>query len=318
MSRPAAELTGANVLVTGGAGFVGSHLVDALVDANTVRVLDNLSSGDHEQVHERARFIEGDVCESSTLERAMANIDVVFHQAGQVSVESSITAPVRSQAVNVGGTVELLDLARREDARVVVASSAAVYGHPTDLPVAETEPLEPLSPYGVDKLAIDHYTRVFADRYDLPAVPLRYFNIYGPRQSATSYSGVISTFLDQARAGEPLTVHGDGSQTRDFIHVSDVVRANLLAAQTSHTGQAFNVGTGDATSIAELGRTISDAVDTSSTMTRVEGRAGDIPHSRAATRRAREKLGFESAIGFTAGLEALATGTKCKRTLSTD
>lgn len=293
------------VLVTGGAGFVGSHLVDALVQANNVVVLDDMSNGGYENVHPKATLVEGDIRDRDTVKTAMEGVDVVFHQAGLVSVEKSIEDPRTSQSINVDGTVTVLDCARQTDTRVVVASSAAVYGEPESVPIAESEQLQPDSIYGVDKLALDQYTRQFETLYGLPTVTLRYFNVYGPRQSATDYSGVISTFLEQATVGDPLTVHGDGTQTRDFVHVSDVVRANILAALTPHTGEPFNVGTGNETSINELATAICDRLGTSLDTTSVPSRNGDIDHSCADTEKARELLGFETQVTLKDGLETL-------------
>ena len=294
-----------DVLVTGGAGFVGSHLVDALVQANTVTVLDDLSSGSLENVHPQATVIEGDVRDRETVETAMENVDVVFHQAGLVSVEASVDNPPESHSTNVGGTVELLDAARRTDARVIAASSAAVYGQPSAVPVPESARLNPSSPYGVDKLALEYYTRQFDSLYGVPTVVLRYFNVYGPRQTATTYSGVISTFLQQASREKPLTVHGDGTQTRDFVHVSDVVRANILAATTAHTGEVFNVGTGVETSINDLGRAICDVLGKDLETKFVDSRPGDIESSCADTNKAQNVLEFESRVEIDEGLETL-------------
>ena len=297
--------TGNHALVTGGAGFIGSHLVDALMQANTVTVLDDRSSGSLSNVHPQVRFIEGDVRDRETVETAMEDVDVVFHQAGLVSVEGSIARPVESHSVNVSGTIELLDCARQADVRVVAASSAAVYGHPSSVPVRESARLRPTSPYGVDKLALDQYTQRFAELYGLPTVVLRYFNVYGPRQSTTTYSGVISTFLDQARRDSPVTVHGDGSQTRDFIHVSDVVRANMLAATTRYTGEAFNIGTGNETSVEELASLVCELVSSDSDVAYVDGRTADIERSCAGTEKANTLLDFEPRVGLTDGLETL-------------
>jgi UDP-glucose 4-epimerase len=301
---PPEALTDREILVTGGAGFVGSHVAEALAHVARVTVLDDCSSGHPEYVPEAATLVEADLRDTAAVSDAVAGVDVVFHQAALVSVTASVEEPLRSHSVNVAGTLELLDAARRADARVVLASSAAVYGHPEAVPVAETATPEPTSPYGVDKLAVDHYARVFADRYGLPAVPLRYFNVYGPRSSG-AYSGVIDVFLEQARDGGPLTVHGDGSQTRDFVHVSDVVRANLLAATTEHTGTAFNVGTGEAVSVADLAETVAALVDTDPAVSYTDPRPGDIERSCADTTRARERLGFESTVDLREGLAGL-------------
>jgi len=164
----------------------------------------------------------------------------------------------------VTATLSILEAARREDARVVVASSVAIYGDPVDVPIHEEDAKAPTSPYGVDKLAIDHYVRLYNDLYGLETVALRYFNVYGPRQSAGEYSGVVSTFLEQARSGQPITVEGEGDQTRDFVHVSDVVRANLAAAATDNVGRAYNVGTGDSITILGLAELIRDVTGSAS------------------------------------------------------
>lgn len=296
--------TDSTVLVTGGAGFIGSHLVDALVPDNTVRVVDDLSSGNRENVHREAQFVEGDLRERSTVEAVLDGVDVVFHQAGLVSVETSVENPTESHAINAGATVTLLDAARQVDARVITASSAAIYGAPSSVPVRESEPLTPRSPYAIDKLTVDQYTRRFADLYGLETVALRYFNVYGPGQGAASYSGVISTFLDQAATGRPMTVHGDGSQTRDFVHVSDVVQANLLAATSDCAGTAYNVGTGQEITIAALAETVSSLAG-GIEITHVEGRPGDVPRSRADITRAREELGFEPTVDLREGLAGL-------------
>ncbi|NIB98534.1 NAD-dependent epimerase/dehydratase family protein [Halobacterium sp. R2-5] len=301
----AAALAGDTVLVTGGAGFVGSHIADALVDDSDVRVLDNFSSGRHENVPDGATVVEGDVRDADAVDEAMDGVDVVFHEAGLVSVPESVDRPTDSNEANVVATLNVLEAARREDARVVAASSVGIYGDPVDVPVHEGDPKQPTSPYGVDKLALDHYTRLYHDLYGLDTVALRYFNVYGPRQSAGEYSGVISTFLEQAQSGQPLTVDGDGEQTRDFVHVSDVVRANLAAATTDSVGRAYNVGTGDSISIRELADLIRDVTDSSSEVTHAEARPGDIDRSEADVSRARRQLGFEAEVALRDGLRDL-------------
>ena len=304
MSGARTDVTDRTVLVTGGAGFVGSHLAAALVDDNEVRVLDDLSAGDATHVPDDATLIEGDVRDPETLSTAMAGVDVVFHEAALVSVPRSIEDPLGSNDANLDATVALLEGARDEGARVVVASSAAIYGHPESVPVGETHATAPTSPYGVQKLAVDHYTRLYAELYGLDTVALRYFNVYGPRQSS-DYSAVISVFAEQARADEPLTVEGDGEQTRDFVHVSDVVRANLRAATTDHVGEAFNVGTGERVTIRELAETVREVAGADSEIVHVDGRAGDVRHSCANVDKARALLGYEPAVGLREGLRTL-------------
>ena len=301
------------VLVTGGAGFIGSHLVEALAPHNEVRVLDNFSSGDRSNLPADVTVIEGDVGDPIALQEAARGVDLVFHHAAVVSVERSVEAPRRSNETNLEASLLLLEQARQEDARVVVASSAAVYGHPDQLPVPESAATDPTSPYGVQKLALDQYTRLYAELYDLETVALRYFNAYGPRQQGP-YSGVISTFLEQARAGEPITIEGDGEQTRDFVHVSDVVRANLRAATTDAVGEAYNVGTGTRTSIASLAETIKAATDSSSPIVHRDSRPGDIRHSGADVSRAELALGFEPRVSLESGIRALVDGTRLSPT----
>lgn len=301
------EVRNKTVLVTGGAGFIGSHLVDALSPCNDVRVLDDFSTGDWSYVPEDVTVIDGDVSDPMALQRAARGVDVIFHHAALVSVSQSVDTPRRSNQTNLDASLLVLEQARQEDARVVTASSAAVYGHPSELPVSEAAPTEPTSPYGVQKLAVDQYTRLYAELYDIPTVALRYFNVYGPRQQGP-YSGVISTFLEQATAGEPITINGDGEQTRDFVHVSDVVQANLQAATTQETGEAYNVGTGEQTSIRKLAETIRDVTGSSSSIVHREPRSGDIRHSAADTAKADQLLEFEAQVGLSSGIRSLVAG----------
>ncbi len=293
------------VLITGGAGFIGSHIAETLAPIADVRVLDTFSTGSRAHVPEGVSVIEGDICSPVALQRAARGVDIIFHQAAIVSVSQTVDAPYQTNDTNLDGTVRVLEQARLEGARVVLASSAAIYGHPAELPVSERAPTEPTSPYGVQKLAADQYARLYAELYDLPTVALRYFNVYGPRQRGP-YSGVISTFFEQARADEPITVAGDGEQTRDFVHVDDVVRANLAAATIDTVGTAYNVGTGDRTSILELARTIREVTDSSSPIVHTEQRPGDIRHSGADLTNARRELGFEPRMSLSSGLASLA------------
>ncbi|WP_353617748.1 NAD-dependent epimerase/dehydratase family protein [Natranaeroarchaeum aerophilus] len=303
-------ITDRTVLVTGGAGFIGGHIAARLVADNDVRVLDNVSTGEIDRVPDEVEFVQGDLRDGSALDWATDGVDVIFHQAGLVSVDESIEEPVRSHRTNATATVELLERARQEDARIVVASSCAIYGDPEHTPIAEDAPKRPKSPYAIDKLAIDQYTRTFADLYDLDAVPLRYFNVYGPGQTGGEYSGVITAFLEQARTGGPITVHGDGEQTRDFVHVSDVVDANLAAATTDHTGQAYNIGTGTSTSIRELAELVRDVIGSRSEIVHRDGRQGDVRHSEADLARARELLDYKPSVSLEDGLADLVAGRR--------
>lgn len=290
------------VLITGGAGFIGSHLADALVADNTVRILDDLSTGHRDNIPGNADLYVGDIADDDLRSNAMDGVDLVFHEAAVVSVAHSIEHPLETNRANADVTLRLLEDARREDARFVLASSAAIYGHPETVPVPEHHPKQPTSPYGVSKLVADQYVQLYNALYDLPTVALRYFNAYGPRQQGGDYSGVISTFVEQARAGDPITVDGDGSQTRDFVHVDDIVRANLEAATTPNVGAAYNVGTGTTVTIMELAERIRSAAASDSSIVTGDARPGDIQHSCADTTAATERLGFDSTIPLESGL----------------
>ena len=296
-------------LVTGGAGFIGSHLVDALVGAGCrVTVLDNLSSGSKanlEAAAGRVRLLEADLRDPAAVADAVAGCEVVFHLAAVVSVPKTVADPLGSAAVNETGSLQLLEAARAAGARrVVFASSSAVYGDDPTLPKREQMPPKPLSPYAVQKLAVEHYLKVYNDLFALETVGLRFFNVYGPRQDPSSpYSGVISIFMARAMDGTPPTLHGDGSQTRDFVYVGDVVRALIAAAgEGAVPGRVFNIGTGGGVSIRRLWEVI--ALISGSTCDPAYGppRAGDVPHSVSAIDAAREVLGFSPCVGFDQGL----------------
>ncbi|ELY87080.1 NAD-dependent epimerase/dehydratase family protein [Natrinema altunense] len=299
------SISGHRILVTGGAGFIGRNIASALVADNEVRILDNLSTGSRSNVPEGATLIEGDIRDDDALDRATADVDIIFHHAALISVEASIRDPERTHDVNVTGTVKLLERARDESARFVFASSAAVYGHPDTVPIPEDAPTEPTSPYGLSKLAAEQYVRLYADLYDLSAVVLRYFNVYGPGQLDGDYSAVISVFVDQAANGDPITVEGDGSQTRDFVHIDDVVQANLLAAASEDAG-VFNVGTGESVSILELAEIVRDVIGSDSQIVHTESRSGDIDRSRANVSKLESDLGFEPSVPLENGLETLS------------
>ncbi|WP_114576075.1 NAD-dependent epimerase/dehydratase family protein [Saliphagus sp. LR7] len=304
-SADAAEgLEGQRVLITGGGGFVGGHLASDLASEADVRVLDDFSNGSRDRVPPEAEVVEGDVRDPDRLREAMAGVDCVFHQAAVVSVERSVEAPEETHGVNVDATLSVLERARETDARVVFASSAAIYGAPESVPITEDAPKRPSSPYGLEKLGADQYCRLYADLYGVETVALRYFNIYGPGQSGGPYSGVIAKFRSQAREGGPITVQGDGSQTRDFVHVSDIVRANRLAATTPHTGEAFNVGTGRSIDVATLARVVGEAAG-GVEVVHTDPRSGDIRNSLADVSKARSVLGYEPTVDLESGIEAL-------------
>lgn len=306
------------VLVTGGAGFVGSHLVRALLErGDAVRVLDDLSTGRRERVappQEGLEWIPGDVRDAGAVARAARGVDAVLHQAAMVSVPESTADPAGAMDVNGVGTARVLHEALQQGCpRFVLASSSAVYGPGADVPTPESAPLRPASPYGASKVAAEHVLGACARADGVVAISLRYFNVYGPGQVlGLGASAVIPAFITAALLGEPLRVHGSGEQTRDLCHVSDVVRANLLAleADPALAGRAFNVGTGVGTSVAELARLVRAATERAGPPPVHEPvRRGDVDHSRADTTRAAEDLGFVAEVALAEGLaETVAAG----------
>jgi UDP-glucose 4-epimerase len=262
----ATTLSGRSVLVTGGAGFIGNHLVAVLAAGNHVTMLDDCSTGHPERLPSAARFVEGDIRDADALDR-------------------SVAGPVWSHSVNVEGTLAVLEF----------ASNAAVYGDPERIPVGETDPTNPLSPCGIEKPAGDNYVRAYHDLYGLDTVALRFFNVLGPGQSANDYAGVISAFVERAVAGQPLTVHGDGEQSRDFVYIEDVVAACPLAGAIDHAGEAFNVGSGRVVTVNELAETILRTADSDAGVVH-DDRPGDVPRSQADIAKAHELLGYEGCI----------------------
>jgi UDP-N-acetylglucosamine/UDP-N-acetyl-alpha-D-glucosaminouronate 4-epimerase len=298
-------------LITGGAGFIGSHIAEELLaEGHDVRVFDNLSSGYEQNIAPLpVEFVKGDVRDLDALKGAASGVDGIFHEAALVSVPESVEKPIENNEINVTGTMNAL-LAARDCGvrRVLLASSAAIYGNNPELPKREDMLPEPVSPYALGKIAGEYYQRVFAELYDVETVSLRYFNVFGPRQDPGSmYSGVISKFVEVMGSGGTPTVFGDGEQTRDFVFVKDVVQANLLAMKSERAGQGevFNVGTGRATSLLELIETLAGIFDREATTNFAEPRAGDIKHSVSNISRAREVLGYEPKATLLEGLKAL-------------
>ena len=304
----------AEILVTGGAGFIGSHIVDRLLDEGfKVRVLDNLSTGETKNLaqHQNKKsfqFIEGDIRNFDLLKKTVKGVDAVIHEAALVSVTRSVENPLLSNEVNITGTVNLLKAC--VDAhikRFIYASSCAVYGDTETLPNHENLAPKPLSPYAVDKLAAENYAKVFHDVYGLETVSLRYFNVYGPRQKYGPYSGVISIFINRLLENKPPIICGDGEQTRDFINVKDVVEANMLAlSKRKAVGEVFNISTGEATTINKLTETIQKIMDkTSLKPVHAEPRPGDIKHSYGDISKARRNLEYEPKVQLEKGLSEL-------------
>ncbi len=294
-------------LVTGGAGFIGSHLVEGLLAAgHRVRVLDNFSTGQASNLAGlNVEVHRGCVTDSDTVSQAMLGVDTVYHLAAVASVQRSVEVPQESHAVCATGTLVVLDAARRAGVRrVVYAGSASAYGIPDNEVQSEQTRIQPLSPYAAAKLAGEVYCQAFTAAYGLETVRLRFFNIFGPRQRADSpYSGVIALFSHLMSQQKVPTIFGDGLQTRDFTYVSDVVQACLLAGDTiGISGEVFNVGTGAGTSLLDLIAALNRALGTEIVPKHAEPRAGDIRHSRADIRRASQQLGYHPQISFEEGL----------------
>jgi len=297
------------VLVTGGAGFIGSHLVDELVEADcNVTVLDNLSTGhliNIEHVKDSIVFCEGDIRDRETLLKLSKDCDIIFHQAAVVSVPETVENPIDSAMVNDMGTLFVLEAARKNKVkRVVLASSCAVYGESPCIPKHETMKTKPQSPYAIQKLTGEYYARLYFELYSIETVCMRYFNVYGPRQDPSSpYSGVISIFMNKASDGTTPVIYGDGNQFRDFIFVKDVVKANILAANGIRAkGKVFNIGTGKYVRINELWEKIGRLTGHNIKPKYERNRTGDIRESVANINKAQKILGFNPDYSFEKGL----------------
>ena len=300
------------VLLTGGAGFIGSHIAERLLaGGHSVVVLDNLYAGKMQNLKRCSddpnfRFIKGDIRDKKAVDAAIAGIDAVIHQAALTSVPLSIKNPKFIYSVNVAATMSLLEsCVKNEVARFVFASSSSVYGAAKKMPVSENAPTRPLSPYGKSKLHVEKYCQKFWDEHGLETVCLRYFNVYGPRQTAGQYAGVISRFFDRLRNKLPPIIYGDGEQTRDFVCVSDVVEATVMALGCEKAaGKILNIGTGKATSLNQLSRTFMKLMRCSNVKPKyVAPRAGDIRHSLANITKAKEILGYRPKVSLEQGLK---------------
>jgi UDP-glucose 4-epimerase len=297
-------------LVTGGAGFIGSHLAEALCrrGIRTV-ILDNLSGGSGENLRwkkpgDHLELIEGDICDERVVRCALEGCSWVFHEAALVSVPLSVAEPERTHRENLTATVRLLELSRLAGVkRFVFASSCSVLGD-VDHPARETDPVNPASPYALQKFAAERYVQMYTRHHGLPGVALRYFNVYGPRQSASSpYSGVIARFCSAFLQKTAPVIFGDGKQTRDFVYVGDVVQANLLAAESPDApGEIFHVGSGQSTSLLDLIATLQSITGEKISPRFEPRRAGDIRFSQGDISRARAILGFKPAHSLGEGL----------------
>jgi nucleoside-diphosphate-sugar epimerase len=302
----------ANYLVTGGAGFIGSNLVDALLErGHTVRVLDNFSTGKRENLKsfgDRIDLIEGDLTNLEDVRCAVQDIEVVLHHGALASVPRSVEDPIGCNAANVNATLHVLTAARDAKVRrVVFASSSSIYGD-LDPEVAKVETMlpKPISPYGVAKLAAESYCQVFHEVYGLETIALRYFNVFGPRQDPQSmYSAVIPRFITALLNDEPPTIYGDGEQTRDFTYVGNVIAGNLLAAEAPAervAGQVFNLAAGGQTSLNDLIDVLHEVIGCNTPPNYVEARPGDIKFSKADIGKAAARMGYTPEISFLEGI----------------
>src|SRR5437773_2650891 len=301
-------------LVTGGAGFIGSHVVERLLaEGHRVRVLDNFSTGsranlDFARGNRRLEVIRGDLKSLESVERAVRGAAVVLHQAAMRSVPRSVAEPRGCNAANVTGMLHVLHAAARQKKkpRVVYASSSSVYGERPDLPKREDQPTAPISPYAATKVAGELYASVWSRLFGVETVGLRYFNVFGPRQDPKSeYAAVIPRFILWGRQGKPLLVHGDGTQTRDFTYIDNVVSANLLAASApaaAVTGKSYNVGCGSRTSLLEIIASLERLLGRALTAKHSPTRVGDVPHTLADLSAAKRDMGYEPVVPFDEGL----------------
>ena len=304
-------------LVTGGAGFIGSNLVKLLIDeGHDVVVLDNLSSGYRDNLASlaAARFVEGDVRQDGAVRAAAAGCEVIFHLAASVGNTRSIEHPIDDSEVNVIGTLRVLEAARQLGARkVVFSSSAGIFGELKTVPIREDHPAEPDSPYGAGKLGAEKHCLAYAKLYPLECVCLRYFNVYGVNQRFDAYGNVIPIFAHRALAGVPLVIYGDGGQTRDFVNVRDVAKANYRAAVARGVSGAFNIGSATRITINELAELIQKAGATSVPVQHAAARKGDVRHSLADISAATAAFGFSPSVPLDDGLREYMNWAKQAR-----
>ncbi|MBI4638251.1 MAG: SDR family oxidoreductase [Candidatus Rokubacteria bacterium] len=303
-------------LVTGGAGFIGSHVTERLLVLGArVRVLDNFSAGTRGNLPFAPRFrdlleiVEGDVRDLDLLERVADGVSVIFHQAAMRSVPRSVKDPLGAHANNATGTLNVLEAARRARVRrVVFASSSSVYGDGAELPKREDQPAAPISPYAASKVAGEQYAAVWSRLYGVETVGLRYFNVFGPRQDPKSeYAAVIPRFILWALAGEPLEIHGDGTQSRDFTYIDNVVEANVMAAEAADAaGEVFNVGCGERVSLLEIIARLERLLGRELRRRHTPPRQGDVAHTLADLSKAKRLLGYAPLVGFDEGLRRTA------------
>lgn len=307
-----------NILITGGAGFIGGHLAETFVgEGHDVVVFDNLNPYYDVRLKHRnldrirdvaaqsdgtLEVVKGDVRDRSEISAHVASADYIFHQAAQAGVRTSVDNPRKPHEINVNGTLNVLNAARDSDTeRVILASSSSVYGKPQYLPYDEEHSTQPVSPYGVSKLAAEQYARVYSEVYDLPTVSLRYFTVYGPRMRPNM---AISNFVSRCLDGRPPVVYGDGEQTRDFTHISDIVDANRrLLSTDAADGEVLNIGSTDNITIRQLAIDVRDHIDPTLELQYDSRYAGDAEHTHADVSKAEEYIGYEPSVSIEEGVE---------------
>lgn len=299
------------VLVTGGAGFIGSNLTQVLLKSNhEVIVLDNLSSGQIKNLnsHFNLQFVKGDIQDSDLLDKLLPGVSVVFHLAASVGNFRSIENPLLDTQTNAVGTLTLLEGMRRHQVpKIIVSSSAAIFGDTQSMPIDESHPLVPKTPYAVSKLYTEKISLAYADMYAIEVICLRYFNVYGPNQWSNAYNNAISIFVANALNDQPLYIYGDGNQTRDFIYVADVIQANLFCAEKSLASNIFNIGSGIKVSINQLLDELSDILNKKLSVIYVEKRASDVQDSLADISLATRVFGYQPQVSLRSGLEQYIT-----------
>ncbi|MEK7353294.1 MAG: SDR family oxidoreductase [Chloroflexota bacterium] len=308
MSEQTSELKGKNILVTGGAGFIGSNIVDRLAPDNNVFILDNFFTGSMNNLvksTDRVTIVKGDIRDKELVNDAVAKVEYIFHLAAHVGNIRSLKDPYLDMEVNIKGMLNLLEACRTNPnlKRLVYSSSAAIYGEAKYMPIDEDHPLYPESPYAVSKMTAEKYAFAYHKVYGLPTASVRYFNAFGPRQDSSEYANAVSIFLSRTLRGEPLTVFGDGEQTRDFIFISDIVNGNLLAAtHPAAVGQVFNISSGEVHTIKQLIEIIRKVTGREVPYSHAPFRAGEVRHSKANIDKAKKLLGFKPQTGLEEGI----------------
>lgn len=297
------------VIITGGAGFIGSHIAKKLSIENQVTIIDNLSTGHIENINDiidnnSVNFIKGDINDLDLLKKISKNVDYIFHQAAIASVPFSIKDPIKTNKVNINGTLNVLTAAKENNVKkIVFASSSAIYGDSLELPLRETTRPNPLSPYAITKLIGEYYCDLFFNLYGLQTVALRYFNVYGPRQDPNNeYAAVIPKFIIRVLNNQSPIIFGDGKQTRDFIFVEDVVSANILAAESKQIG-VFNIASGEKISINDLAQSIIKITEKELVPIYKEQRLGEIKDSVADISKSKNKMDFKPKYNLGDGLK---------------